>query len=150
MATQVTTVHQQALDRRPLLNRAVRANCIFSGVSGLTFIVFAPALAQTIGIDGVKVLGGLTGVPFIYFIGLGLLGFAGLLFWLSRAERIGTVMAVDIIALDLAWVALSWWVILGRVWPLTTTGMVIVGLLADIVLIFAIVQGVGLRRRLRS
>ena len=54
------------------LRTALLSNAFFSTLSGLTFIIFSPSVAQLIGID----------VPVIYqIIGVGLLGFAAFVAW---------------------------------------------------------------------
>lgn len=54
--------------------------------------------------------------------------------------------AAKLVALDFAWALLSWGLVAASLWPLTTTGGVLVVLVADIVLIFGLVQAWGLRR----
>jgi hypothetical protein len=133
-----------------LLSRAVRFNSIFCTTFGVIFLVGAGPIANLLGIHSARVLGGLTGFPFMIALGVILIAYGLGLFALSRQPQIPTWLAVDVIALDVVWVALSAWVIFGNVWPLTLTGAIIVGALADVVLIFAIVQSVGLYRQRRA
>jgi len=154
MATQAhsqnTTTQADDPAKRRLLARAVTANSIFCTTSGAVVGLAAGPLANICGIAGANVFFGMTGVPFLRVLGVVLVAYGLALYWLRSRGPLPMWAAVEVIALDVAWVALSWWVILANVWPLTTTGDIIVGALADIVLVFAVVQSWGLRRILRG
>lgn len=121
-----------------LLHRAIRANSIFSGLSGITMLLFAQPINDA------------TDIPYLQFLGINLLVFAAFLYWLTRQENLNPLIVGTVIALDFAWVILSWGIIFLDVWTLTTVGAITVGVIADIVLIFGLLQSWGLRRVLRS
>jgi hypothetical protein len=118
-----------------ILRRALQANGLFSALSGLTFIFAAKPLATLIGVSMPEILIG---------IGIALLGYAAGLFRNARREPINHTEAWIAVSLDMAWVAGSVVVIFAGV--LTTTGNWIVAIVADIVLLFGLLQLWGLRR----
>lgn len=148
-ATTISSNHRSWIPET-LLGRALMGNSFFSEISGFVFILFAPQISRVMGITDANVLGNITGVPFLYGIGGALIVFALMLFWLSRRPNIPVGEAIAVIIADLTWIALSAWVVFGGVWPLTTTGSIIVIALADVVAVFVVAQGWGLRRALRS
>lgn len=124
-----------------LLRYTLRANSIFSGVSGLVLVIgFAP-LANFIGVPWVWTL---------IVLGIGLLGYA---LWLAQASRraeLDVREAMVFIISDVAWVVLSI-VLLATNWiPFTSEGSWLIILLADVVACFAVLQIVGLRRLARA
>ena len=125
-------------DRAQLLRRALRANGIFSITSGTAFILAARPIANLIGIDYPVVIAG---------IGLSLAFFAVALFYNAARSEVGRLGAALAVACDLAWVAGGGVVIALGI--LITSGNWAVALIADIVLLFAIFQFVGLRRLTR-
>ncbi|NDJ55254.1 MAG: hypothetical protein GYB68_19455 [Chloroflexi bacterium] len=133
-----------------LLKIAVRANGIFCASSGAIALALAEPFSSLLGIAGVSLIGSLGAAAFFRILGAVLLVYGVGIFMLSRQESIPVPAAVAIIALDVGWTAISWWIILAGVWPLSTAGAFVVGGLADIVLIFGLVQAWGLRQMLRS
>lgn len=131
MSATVLTPHRSSLLRNALL-----ANAAFSAVSGLSFIVFARPVGQFLGWSAPWIL------P---FIGLGLLGFALWVFQSAKAPQVDTANAKRIIAADLVWVVLSLVMIVAPS-LLTLGGKWAVGILADAVATFALLQYLGLRR----
>ena len=125
-------------DKAQLLRRALRANGTFSIMSGIAFILAARPIANLIGIDYPVVIAG---------IGLSLAFFAVALFFNAARSEVSRIEAALAVAGDLAWVAGSGVVIALGI--LTTSGNWAVALIADIVLLFAIFQFVGLRRLTR-
>ena len=118
-----------------LLRRALRGNGVFSTVSGIAFIAGAKPIAAAIGFDYPLAVG---------IIGASLLLFAAGVFRNAARERISRVEASLSVAGDLVWVIASGVIIaLGF---LSTAGNWTVAVMADIVLVFAIFQFVGLRR----
>jgi len=77
-------------------------------------------------------------------LGLGLLVFAGTLVINARRQQVKTSDAWIAVVLDLAWVLGSY--VLIFVAPFTTEGKWVVGVVAELVLLFAILQFVGIRR----
>lgn len=118
-----------------LLRRALRGNGIFSTVSGIAFIAGAKPVSAAIGLDYPLVVG---------IVGASLLLFAAGVFRNAARERISRIEASLTVAGDLVWVVASGVIIaLGL---LSTTGNWAVAVVADVVLVFAIFQFVGLRR----
>ena len=132
------TIHQ---DRARLLRRALRANGIFSLISGMAFLFAARPIANLIGIDYPVVIAG---------IGISLIFFAGALFYNAARKEVSRIEATLAVAGDFAWVAGS--VVVVALGILTPSGNWGVAAIADIVLFFAIFQFVGIRHltRIRS
>jgi hypothetical protein len=122
-----------------LLRRALRANGAFSAVSGLILILAAGPLATLLGLAESSILIG---------VGVSLLVYAVGLFRNARRETINRVEATIAVVLDVAWVAGSAVVIFAGV--LTTTGNWVVAIVADVVLLFGVLQFYGLRRLRRE
>jgi hypothetical protein len=120
------------------LQKAVRGNAVFSGISGLLAVVMAPAAANLMG---------LSSSIEITIIGFGLLGYVPLLLWIASRQPVNTALAQTIIGLDILWVIGSLALILADPFGLTASGKWVVGILADIVALFALAQGIGLRRQ---
>lgn len=121
-----------------MLSNALLANALFSGLSGLVFALDAGFLADFTGINS----------PFAFvMIGIGLLGFAAYLWQLRKsAPDYNASIVWGVIAADLLWVAGSAALLLSDALPLTVAGKWAVGMIADVVLGFAVWQYFGLRR----
>lgn len=119
-----------------LLMRGLRFNAIFSATSAVAMLLAANWLAEQVGLSG-------TGD--IYAVGVFLLFFAAQLGNIVRTGNIRTWEIVAIIIGDLLWVAGS--VVLGALYfrSFSTTGAVLVDVVAIAVLVFAIMQIRGLR-----
>ena len=119
-----------------LLRTALKANAIFSALAASVLLIADGMVAA--------LLGTYDALGTIHFVGLNLAVFAGILFWLMRSDNVARPIVIAVIAADLLWVAASW-VAIGSG---TTSGQGswAVGIVADIVLLLAIVQYVGLRR----
>ena len=128
-----------AWKRLDLLRWSLRANGLFSVTSGFVFTVFAAAVADRIGLPDSSLVG---------FVGLNLLGFAALLFWVSSRPAFHLPTAMAIVYLDLAWVVGT--VPLVAAGWLSEFGNVVAIAIADGVLTFALLQWLGVRRQRRS
>jgi hypothetical protein len=118
-----------------LLRRALIGNGTFSTISGIGFIAAAKPIASFIAIDAWWM---------VLATGVSLLGFAVGLFMNALRPDVNLVEARIAIALDFLWVIGSGIVIaLGILSSGGNWGMAIV---ADVVLVFAVLQTVGLRR----
>lgn len=120
-----------------LLRGVLQANMIFSGLSGLLLAVAAAPLGQWLGVPATWLL---------VVIGIGLLGFAGLLFQIARQNPLDLRQANVIFWLDVAWVVGSALLLFTGWVSFTTTGWWAVLLVADVVALFAILEFVGMRR----
>lgn len=129
-----------------LIRSALRANALFSTVSGLLFVLAASSIAEFLGIHQSRILGLLTGAGFILVLGLAILAFAGLLFYMTTRPVLDLSLARAVFVLDVAWVIVSLLILLSGALPLTTAGSWAVLIVSDIVAVFAIAEYVGLRR----
>lgn len=123
-----------------LLRRALVGDAIFSGIAGTLMIVASSRISDFTGITPAWALAA---------IGAGVLLWAADLVWMARPEQLNPAFAKVVIGGNVAWVVASYIVILGGWLDLTTAGAWTVGILAEIVALFAVVQYLGLRR-LRS
>ena len=113
------------------IRRILYGNAVFSGMSGLLFIFAARPVADFIGLD--------TSLA-ILLIGIGLLGYAALLYInASRAEISRSFVLLAIIA-DTTWALLSVLLLLTGWVSFSVEGKWVVGILAVIVDIFATLQ----------
>ena len=118
-----------------LLRCALKANASFSLLSALILLFASAPIAAKIG--GVH-------AHDLRNVSVGLLVYCIFLWKTARRERVTALNAWPFVILDLGWVAASAVVI---VWgDLTAMGRWVVGVLADIVLAFAIAQFVGILR----
>lgn len=120
-----------------LLRNALRGNAAFSGISGIIAIIDAGMIADFMG----------TGTALIYMIlGLNLVVYAGILLYYAGQQEIDKRFAWFAVIADAIWVIGSALILLTNAFDLTIGGKWLVLILADVVLIFAIVQYIGLRR----
>ncbi len=127
----------QAQQAPSLLRNALRANAVFSGISGLTMTVGAAQIANLMG----------TGNTLFYvIIGIGLLIFAADLFYFTRHPKISATFAWLAIIGDMIWVIASAIILLTDAFNVSVTGQWLLFIVGDIVLIFAIAQYIGLRK----
>jgi hypothetical protein len=125
------TLNQQ----QRLLKRALTGNAIFSILSGVTILIADRWLVTFLGLpDKVS----------LEVIGVGLILFAGVLWLNVRRPKIRIAGAWIAVIMDAAWVAGSYVLIL--VVPFTTAGKWTVALVAELVLAFAVLQWLGIRR----
>ena len=133
MAT--TTI--QSNDR--LLRNALRGNSLFSTLSGVSFVLAAGQIAEFLGVSP-------DAAVLIALIGVGLLGFATILFWNAARQTMDLTLAIAAIAGDVLWVLGSFVLLLVDPFGFTTAGHWAILIIADAVAVFAILQFVGLRR----
>ncbi len=120
-----------------LLKNALYGNSAFSFISGLAFALFSGVIADFLGIAASWI---------ILVLGLGLMFYGWQIFTAARAEPVNTGVARFAVVADLAWVALSALLIFANLANFTTEGKWAIAAVADVVLVFAILQYVGLRR----
>ena len=124
-----------ALGPSRLLRRSLMGNGIFSVTSGVLFVAAAKPIASLLGIDmPILVVG----------VGISLIVFAVGLFRNAFRENLSQTEALLAIVLDFSWVIGS--AVLIALGVLSTSGNWAVAALADVVLVFAVFQTVGLRR----
>jgi hypothetical protein len=122
-----------------LLRLALRGNAAFSTTCALIGLIASAPLASALGVPNAGVLVGLAAQ---------LLVFAAFLVWLSRRPQIHPAVALGVILADVAWVVGTVPVVAGG--TLTTAGVWTALAVADVVALFAVLQGVGLRRMRRA
>ncbi len=122
-------------ERACLLRKALIGNALFSTLSGLT-ILFAQG--WVLGILG------LSSNVSLVILGSGLIVFAATLVINARRQHVKTSDAWIAVWMDLAWVVGSY--VLIFIVPFSTGGKWIVGAVAELVLLFAVLQLVGIRR----
>jgi hypothetical protein len=120
-----------------LVASAVSYNALFSASSGVVLGVGAPLFSETIGLQ----------TWILVTIGVGLVGFAGLLLWLlADGDRLARGAPFVILA-DVAWVLAAVVVLAGIPSLLAPAGQVGLAAVNVVVAVLATAQTVGLRRR---
>lgn len=135
MSAQTTTIAHG--NNANLLRRALQGNAAFSGISGLILFLFSSYIAPFLGLKSATVL---------IALGLVLVMYAPILVFFSLKEPINRSFAITAVVLDVLWVFGSLIIIFSSWVPLSIAGKWVIGILADIVLIFAILQSIGIRR----
>jgi len=120
-----------------LLRHILRANGVFSGLSGLLFAVAGGPIANFIGLPSPLAL---------VVVGLGLIGYAAALFTASNRAELNRQEVIAFIVMDVAWVVGSGLLLITAWIPFTLGGKWAVAIAADAVALFALGQFVGLRR----
>lgn len=123
-----------------LLRNTLFGNSAFSFLSGVAFLLFSRAIASFLVLSASWI---------VLALGVGLIVYGIEIFLAARAEPVNTGIARFAVYADLAWVLGSVVLIFANLLPLTTAGKWAIAIVADIVLVFAILQYVGLRRLAR-
>jgi len=118
-----------------LLRSTLVINAVSTALCGLTLLLAPAPLAQLLGVSPPALLAA---------VGAGLVLYAGGLFWTAGRRPIPGAAAWAAIVLDLGWVVGS--VALVELGILTSIGTGLVALVAAAVLIFAVLQFVGVRQ----
>ncbi len=118
-----------------LLRLALRGNATFSTLSGVTFLAASGVIAAFLGdVPAAEVMS----------VGGSLLLFAVALVWLASRPEIPPALVTAVIVADLAWVVATVFVVFAGVF--TREGAIAAVMVANVVLAFAVLQWVGLRR----
>ena len=120
-----------------LLRRALQANGVFSALSGVILVIASSRIAALIGIE-----------QSLWLTGLLLLLFAASLLRNAARAEINLTEAWIAVALDVAWVAGTAALIFAGVF--SATGNWVAALVGDVVLLFAVLQFLGLRKLRRQ
>jgi hypothetical protein len=126
-------------ERTCLLRKSLMGNALFSTLSGLTILFAQGWVVQILGLS--RNVG-------LAILGVGLLVFAATLAANARRKHIKTSDAWIAVLMDSAWVLGSCVLIL--VAPLSASGKWVVGAVSDVVLAFAVLQFLGIRRIQKS
>lgn len=116
-----------------LLRRALQANVVFSTLCGLAWVAGGEALGRWFGREVSMAADG-----------FGLLVFAALLAVLASRERIPAPLAVIVVVLDVLWAADAFAKVASGTF--STAGAWTMGLIALLVVDFAVVQALGIRQ----
>ena len=122
-------------ERQQLLRRALLANASFSSISALSLVFAGNEIVRLLGLRDTVSL-----VP----LGISLLVFAVMLVLFARKKPIKLLDAWIAVVMDAAWVIGSY--LLLFVAPFSTGGKWIVGIVAEVVMVFALLQWLGIRR----
>jgi hypothetical protein len=120
-----------------LLRNTLLGNSVFSFLSGAAALLFSKAIASFLGLAASWI---------ILALGVGLIIYGAELYLAARAEPVHKGIAKFAVYADLAWVLGSAVLIFANLVPFTTAGKWAIAIIADVVLVFAILQYVGLRR----
>jgi hypothetical protein len=123
------------VDHATFLRRSLQLDGVASGLCGALLVVGAGPLADIMGLPGP----GLARV-----VGAGLLVFAAALLWNAARATVSRAEALVTVVLNVGWVVGSAIVIVDG--PLTVVGNLAVAAVAAAVLVFAILEAIGLRR----
>ena len=140
MTTQTTTQQQVTSTNFNLLRTVLRGNALISILSAVVALVASGSVAEFMGVEDT--------LPFI-ILGIALVLWAIDVYVVSSQDPIRANYVKMIIGGDLLWVAGSAVLLLLDPFDFSTSGMWAVLVIADIVLTFAILQYVGLRRARR-
>ena len=128
-------MNQSAKERQGLLKKALTGNAVFSVVSGLAILFANRWLVKFLGLpDKVS----------LAILGVSLLVYAAILWLNARRPTIKITDAWIAVIMDAVWVIGSY--VLIFVVPFSVGGKWVVGLVAELVLAFAIVQWLGIRK----
>ena len=122
-----------------LLKKALTGNAVFSILSGVAILAANRWLVKFLGLPEEASLA---------ILGISLIVYAGILWLNARGPEIKITAAWIAILMDAAWVAGSYLLIF--VVPLSVGGKWMVALVAELVLAFAILQWLGMRRIRKS
>lgn len=122
-------------ERQQLLRRALLANASFSTISGMVLVFAQRWVVRLLGLQETINL---------ISLGISLLVFAAILVLFARKNPIKLFDAWITVILDAAWVIGSYPLLF--VVHFSTSGKWVVGIVAEVVMVFALVQWLGIRR----
>jgi len=126
---------QQCEEPACFLRKALMGNALFSTLSGFTILLAQGWVLRILGLpSSVNLL----------VLGAGLIVFAVTLVINARRQQVKKSDAWIAVCMDLAWVLGSY--VLIFIVPFSTEGKWVVGVVAELVLLFAVLQFLGIRR----
>lgn len=132
-------MNQSVEERQGLLKKALTGNAVFSVVSGLAILFANRWLVKFLGLpDKVS----------LAILGVSLIVYAAILWFNARRPKIKITDAWIAVIMDAVWVIGSY--VLIFVVPFSVGGKWVVALIAELVLAFAIVQWLGIRKIRKS
>ena len=120
-----------------IIRRILYGNAIFSGVSGLLFILASNVIANFIGLES---------SPVILVIGIGLAGYAVLIYVNASRKEISRSFVLTAVISDSVWVLLSILLLTTGWVQFSVDGKWTVGLIAMLVDVFATLQFIEWRK----
>jgi hypothetical protein len=128
-------MNQSSGGHQALLKKALMGNALFSILSGVAIVIANRWLVRFLGLpENVSLV----------ILGVGLIAYAATLLFNARRPAIKITDAWVAVVMDLVWVVGSYVLIL--VVPFSTGGKWMIALVAELVLAFAILQWLGIRR----
>jgi hypothetical protein len=139
MINQVRTQTPSSLpSKSSLLSKVLRADGVFAALSGASMLIGATTVAKLIDLET---------PAFLTVVGLLLLAYAGLLLYYASKESFNRRIGWLAIELNLLWVVGSYVGLLLGLFPVNTAGKWAIAIIAEAVLVFAVLEFVALRRR---
>ena len=126
-----------SINQSYFLKNALLSDSALSFISGVAFLLFSRAIAGFVGLPSSWI---------ILALGIGFIIYAIELYLAAKSEPVNTSIAKFAVYLNLAWVLGSAVLIFANLVHLTIAGKWAMAIIADVVLVFAILQYVGLRR----
>ena len=128
-------MNHRTQEHQGLLKKALTGNAVFSVVSGMAILLANRWLVKFLGLpDNVS----------LAILGISLLVYAALLWLNARRPKIKITDAWIAVIMDAVWVVGSYALIV--VVPFSVGGKWVVALVAELVLVFAILQWLGIRK----
>ncbi len=124
-----------------LLRNSLKINAVFSAMCGFFLSIVPAAIAAEIGLDSAGLL---------RILGLGLLMFAGYVYYTGTRELVNPRAVMSIVIGDFLWIFGSVWLLFGFPQILNDFGRIVVIAVALAVLVFADLQAYGLWRSRRT
>ena len=128
-------MNQSVEERQGLLKKALASNAVFSVVSGVVILSANRWLVKFLGLPEKVSLA---------ILGVSLIVYAAILWFNARRPKIKITDAWVAVIMDVIWVVGSYALIF--VVPFSVGGKWVVALVAELVLAFAILQWLGIRR----
>jgi hypothetical protein len=132
-------MNQSVEERQSLLKKALTGNAVFSVISGVAILLANRWLVKFLGLPEKVSLA---------ILGLSLVVYAAILWFNARRPTIKVTNAWIAVIMDAVWVMGSY--VLIFVVPFSVGGKWVVALVAELVLAFAIVQWLGIRKIRKS
>lgn len=138
MQTQTVSNNSTPTRQDTFLRHALQANALFSLICGLAFVVASGVIARFLGANIPSIV--------VLIVGLGLLPFGYMVYRVAAQSPLQPHQARMVTIMDVSWVIGSiLLLVLG--WGLFTVGgRWLIGLQAEAVATFAVLQTIGLRR----
>lgn len=132
-------MNQSVEERQDFLKKALTVNAVFSVVSGVAILFANRWLVKFLGLPEKVSLA---------ILGVSLIGYAALLWLNAHRPKIKITDAWVAVIMDVIWVVGSYTLIFAV--PFSVGGKWVVALVAELVLAFAVLQWLGIRRIRKS